>query len=78
MPQSKRRKRSTPKKNAAKPAFSTPDKNSPDYLRTWIENLPRKAKNYYHDEDLQEIISDEDDEFECNLKELEKPLKTLL
>lgn len=59
--------------------FESPDNASPDYMRSWLENV-KKSKNFYeHDEDLKEINSDEDsDEFECNLKELEKPLKKLL
>lgn len=68
--------RKTPVKRSSKVSPADP---SLDYMRNWLDNV-KKSKNFYqYDDDLKEINSDEDsDEYECNLKELEKPLKTLL
>lgn len=75
MSQRKKPRRATTKKGAKE----SPAKTSLDYMRNWLENV-KKSKNFFqYDDDLKEIISDEDsDEYECNLKELEKPLRTLL
>lgn len=76
MSQRKRTRRATTSKKDVK---ESPAKTTLNYMRNWLENVKKSKNLYLYDDDLKEIISDEDsDEFECNLKELEKPLKTLL
>lgn len=49
-------------------------------LKTWIENVNKNKDDFQIKDEVEEIEenSEDEEEFECNLKELEKPLRTLL
>lgn len=64
-------KKSTPRKSSLK-ASKNMDRDSFNYMKTWLDGIQKASPDYQYDSELIEINTDEDsEEFECNLKELE-------
>lgn len=81
MSPSKKRRKMQPKKfSPRKISPDTKKKHARDaYLETCKKWIRKQKKMEYDLDEILEISSDEDsDDNECNLKDLEKPLKKLL
>lgn len=77
----KKGKKLTKKSPSKSTLLKIVDQNDLNRMRTWLDSVKNaKTEDYQYDAEIAEINSSEDEseEFECNLKELEKPLKKLL
>lgn len=83
MPRKRTGKKLTTKKSSSKKSKANLpkeiDKESFNSMRKWAEDVKNANLDYQFDAEIVEINSDEEsDEFECNLKDLEVRLKSII